>query len=122
MIVRRLNVHLWTDRLFAQRRRLATIAAAFLVVGVALGVIFGHNGLTVYGRKRVETRDLDRELKALTRDNDSLAGHIDRLQNDPNAIEHQAREELHYTRPGEVIITLPPDRPVSHSGEPGDRH
>jgi cell division protein FtsB len=29
------------------------------------------------------------------------------MQNDPNAIEHQAREELHYTRPGEVIYTLP---------------
>jgi cell division protein FtsB len=36
-----------------------------------------------------------------------LKGHVDRLQNDPNAIEHQAREELHYTRPGEVIYTLP---------------
>jgi cell division protein FtsB len=29
------------------------------------------------------------------------------LKSDPNAIEHQAREELHYTRPGEVIYTLP---------------
>jgi cell division protein FtsB len=36
-----------------------------------------------------------------------LKGHVDRLQSDPNAIEHQAREELHYTRPGEVIYTLP---------------
>jgi cell division protein FtsB len=36
-----------------------------------------------------------------------LKGHVERLQSDPNAIEHQAREELHYTRPGEVIYTLP---------------
>jgi cell division protein FtsB len=32
------------------------------------------------------------------------------LQEDPDAIEHQAREELHYTRPGEVIVTLPPEK------------
>jgi cell division protein FtsB len=32
---------------------------------------------------------------------------VDLLQNDPGAIEHQAREELHYTRAGEVIYTLP---------------
>jgi len=37
-----------------------------------------------------------------------LKGHVDRLQSDPNAIEHQAREELHYTRPGEVIVYMPP--------------
>jgi cell division protein FtsB len=37
---------------------------------------------------------------------------VDRLQSDPNAIEHQAREELHYTRPGEVIYTLP-DAPAA---------
>jgi cell division protein FtsB len=32
---------------------------------------------------------------------------MNRLESDPNAIEHQEREELHYTRPGEVIYALP---------------
>ena len=40
-------------------------------------------------------------------ENDLLSEHVSRLQSDPNAIEHQAREELHYTRPNEVIYTLP---------------
>ena len=26
---------------------------------------------------------------------------------DPDAIEHEAREKLHYAKPGEVIYTLP---------------
>ena len=81
--------------------------------------MFGHNGLTAYGRKRAETHELDRELRGLTRENGELAGHIDRLQNDPDAIELQAREELHYTRPGEVIVTLPPEpgsHPVAQAG------
>ncbi|ADW68686.1 FtsB family cell division protein [Granulicella tundricola] len=95
--------------LFNQRRRVATFAAAGLAVAVGYHVVFGHNGLTVYEQKRQETISLDRQLNDLNRDNDRLQGHVDRLQSDPNAIEHQAREELHYTRPGEVIITLPPD-------------
>ena len=36
-----------------------------------------------------------------------LSANLDRLASDPNAIEHEAREELRYTRPGEVIYTLP---------------
>jgi cell division protein FtsB len=70
-------------------------------------VIFGQNGLTAYQQKRQDAQALDKQLHSLQRENDLLKGHVDRLQSDPNAIEHQAREELHYTRPGEVIYTLP---------------
>jgi cell division protein FtsB len=48
----------------------------------------------------------------LTEENDHLKGHVERLQSDPGSIEHQAREELHYTRPGEVIVTLPNEIPA----------
>jgi cell division protein FtsB len=94
---------------YAQRRRLATFAAAALAVGVGYHVMFGRNGLTVYEQKRQETQVLERQLKDLTQENDRLESHVERLQSDPNAIERQARAELHYTRPGEVIVTLPPD-------------
>lgn len=90
-------------------RKVATGAAALLVLAMAYHVIFGQNGLTVYQKKRQETQVLAKQLQSLQRENDLMKGHVDRLQNDPNAIEHQAREELHYTRPGEVIYTLAPD-------------
>ena len=32
---------------------------------------------------------------------------IERLKSDPDAIEREAREKLHYAKPGEVIYTLP---------------
>ena len=32
---------------------------------------------------------------------------IKALKNDPKTIEKEARERLHYTRPGEVVYTLP---------------
>ena len=88
-------------------RKLATGAAALLALGMGYHVIFGQNGLTAYQQKREDAQSLDRQLHSLQRENDQLKGHVDRLKNDPNAIEHQAREELHYTRPGEVIYTLP---------------
>jgi cell division protein FtsB len=89
------------------RRKLATGAAALLAISVGYHVVFGANGLTVYMQKRQETVALQRQMQALERENDALQGHVERLQNDPNAIEHQAREELRYTRPGEVIYQLP---------------
>ena len=89
------------------RRKAATVAAAVLAIAVAYHVVFGPNGLTVYEEKRQETRRLNQEMQDLQRENDLLKGHVDRLQSDPSAIEHQAREELHYARPGEVIYALP---------------
>jgi cell division protein FtsB len=88
-------------------RRVATVAAAALAIGVGYHVVFGQNGLTAYQQKNRDAKMLDDQLKSLQRENELLKGHVERLQNDPNAIEHQAREELHYTRPGEVIYTLP---------------
>jgi cell division protein FtsB len=89
------------------RRKAATLAAAVLALAVGYHVVFGANGLTVYEQKRHETHTLTQEMQVLEHENEQLQGHVDRLQNDPNAIEHQAREELHYTRPGEVIYALP---------------
>jgi cell division protein FtsB len=88
-------------------RKAATIAAAALAIGVGYHVVFGANGLTVYEQKRTETRRLNQQMLELQHENDQMKGHVDRLENDPEAIEHQAREELHYTRPGEVIYALP---------------
>jgi cell division protein FtsB len=97
----------WYERTRVGWRKIATGAAALLALAMGYHVIFGQNGLTAYQQKRQDAQTLDLQLHSLQRENELLKGHVDRLQNDPNAIEHQAREELHYTRPGEVIYTLP---------------
>jgi cell division protein FtsB len=97
------------QRMYGQRRRVATVAAAVLAAAVGYHVVFGQNGLTAYEKKKQDARMLAQELQDLNAENDDLKGHVERLQNDPGAIEHQAREALHYTRPGEVIVALPPD-------------
>jgi cell division protein FtsB len=95
------------DSVYLWRRRAATIATGTLALVMAYGVIFGHNGLTAFAHKREEARELQQQMQQLQNENERLNEHIDRLQSDPDAIEHEAREELHYTRAGEVIYTLP---------------
>lgn len=92
---------------FAGRRKAATLAAAVLAAAVGYHVVFGANGLTVYMQKRAETRALKQQMTDLERENTAIKAHVGRLQSDPDAIEHEAREDLHYTRPGEVIYTMP---------------
>lgn len=104
---------------YVGRRRVATGAAALLALALGYHVIFGHNGLTAYEQKRQNSVLLDRELGTLERENDLMKGHVERLQSDPGAIEHQAREELHYTRPGEVIYTLPSAPDAGKTASPG---
>jgi cell division protein FtsB len=95
------------DRIYLWRRRAATAATAALALVMAYGVIFGHNGLTAFAHKKEEAKVLQLQMQQLQKENDRLHEHITHLQNDPDAIEHEAREELHYTRSGEVIYTLP---------------
>lgn len=94
--------------LFTWRRKAATALAGVLALIMGYGVVFGHNGLTAYQQKRAEEHHLRDQMQQLDRENARLRGHVERLEKDPGAIEHQAREELHYTRAGEVIYTLPP--------------
>ena len=101
------------DRMYLLRRRAATVAAGALALVMAYGVVFGHNGLTAFAHKREEARSLQVQMQQLSKENDRLHEHVDHLENDPGAIEHQAREELHYTRAGEVIYTLPAMPPAS---------
>ncbi len=100
--------------LFSWRRKAATALAGILALGMGYGVVFGHNGLTAYQQKRAEEHRLRDQMQTLDRENSRLRGHVERLEKDPGAIEHQAREELHYTRAGEVIYTLPPSETGSN--------
>ena len=86
-------------------------AGTAVAIGLALlltwHVVNGKNGLTVWHKKRAEDQQLRKEIDDLQRENARLHDRIDHLKSDPNAIEHEAREKLHYARPGEVIYALP---------------
>ena len=96
-----------TTHALGMRRKAAT---ALLIVSCAfLGVyaIFGHDGLVAYQQKQHHAEHLQRQILSLQKENQRLALHDQRLQSDPDTLEYEAREQMHYTRPGEVIYTLP---------------
>jgi len=100
---------------YRNRRRLATGSAMVLAAVLGYFAVAGDNGINVYKKKRAEDKRLAEQIDALKQENARLQAHVDRLQNDPNAIEHEARETLHYTRPGEVIYTIPEAPAANHA-------
>ena len=98
--------------LYNSRRRLATSGVAMVTVWLFLHVMFGANGMVVYRQKSAEYQTLRHEIDDLQKENDHYSGQINSLQTDPKTIEKEAREQLHYTRPGEVIYVAPAPLPV----------
>jgi cell division protein FtsB len=96
--------------LYEWRRKCATVALCLLAAWVGFHVVFGANGMMVFSHKRAEHRALTQEIQDLNQENERLTHHIDALKTDPKTIEREAREQLRYARPGEVIYTLPQPR------------
>ena len=94
----------WAQRLW---RPAGTVIAVGLTLLITWHVINGRHGLSVWQQKRAEDRALQQEIKNLEQENAEMRQQIQRLQSDPDAIEREAREKLHYAKPGEVIYTLP---------------
>lgn len=90
------------------RRRLATVSVGALILFLGYHVIFGANGLLVYRQKREQSRTIQQQIDSMQQQNATLEKQIKALKSDPQAIEKEARESLHYARPGEVVYTLPP--------------
>jgi len=99
-------------------RPAGTVVAIGLALLLTWHVVNGKNGLTVWHKKRAEDRELRREIDDLQKENAHLRDRIDRLKNDPDAIEHEAREKLHYVRPGDIVVAMPTAPAASESTEP----
>jgi cell division protein FtsB len=99
----------WTLRIW---RPAATAVAVVLALMLGWHVVNGKHGLNVWQQKRVEDQQLRNEIQDLEQENAHLRDRIVHLKSDPGAIEHEAREKLHYAKPGEVIYALPPDPAV----------
>ena len=97
-------------------RPTGTAIAVLLALLVTWHVIHGQHGLSVWEQKRAEDRALQKEIQQLEQENAQMRQHVERLQSDPEAIEREARERLHYTKPGEVIYALP-QAPANNPGK-----
>ena len=99
-------------------RRVWRSAASAVVVGLALllgwHVVNGKHGLSMWEQKRVEDKQLQKDISDLQQENARLRVRVDKLKSDPDAIEREAREKLRYAKQGEVIVDLSGEtRPAS---------
>ncbi len=100
----RLRVVAWVRRAW---RPAGTLVAIMLALLMTFHVVYGKDGLSFWQRKREQDRQLQKQIKDLEQENAQIKQQIKQLKTDPNAIEREAREKLHYARPGEVIYMLP---------------
>jgi cell division protein FtsB len=92
-------------------RRVGTAAAVALTVALLLHAMFGANGMVIYRQKRSEMQSLQAEVDRLQKENNRYVDQIHSLKSDPAAIEKEAREQLHYTRRGEIVYVSPDPLP-----------
>ena len=108
-------------RVYALRRRLATITVAVLAALLFVHVLLGANGMVVYKKKRMEYQALQQRIVLEQKENDLYRQQIQGLKTDEKAVEKEAREQLHYARPGEYVYVPPVSAstvpPVNHSAK-----
>jgi cell division protein FtsB len=96
------------ERLTAARRQLATIALVCVAVWLLVHAFVSPNGVMAYQKKKAEYRELQKETQSLQDQNAKLEQQNEALKNnDPKAIEKEAREQLRYAKPGEIIYVEP---------------
>ena len=102
-------------------RRLGTVGAVILILALFLHAMLGANGLVVYRQKHNELKSLEIEVDRLRKENSQHADQIKSLKSDPAAIEKEAREQLHYTRQGEIVYVAPepPQKPPTGRAKNG---
>lgn len=108
-------------RIYALRRRIATITVTALACLLFVHVMLGANGMIVYKQKRMEYESLQKQIVQEQKENELYAQKIQGLKTDAKAIEKEAREQLRYLRPGEYVyvpaVTANPVPPANHSAK-----
>ena len=102
-------------------RRLATVTVTVLAGLLFVHVMFGANGMIVYKQKRMEYESLQKRIAQEQHENDLYAQKVQGMKTDEKAIEKEAREQLHYARPGELVYVpqapANPPPPANHSAK-----
>jgi cell division protein FtsB len=107
--------------LYRARRRIATGGIFLLTVWLFLHVMFGANGMVIYRQKKAEYQNLRKEVDGLQKENNRFVQQIKALKGDAKTIEREAREQLHYAKPGEVIYVSPQQSLPQPQQNPNDK-
>jgi cell division protein FtsB len=100
----------WMRRAWRPTASAVLVLAAFVVLWQGVN---GKNGLRVWLEKRAEDRQLRKENDDLAQENARLRDQVERLKSNPDAIGQVARERMHYVKPNEVNVQLPPQKKIN---------
>ena len=101
--------------------RLLFTLALCAILAMASRSLIGNRGLFEVWRKKGAYQKLAREVQVLRDENVGLKNEIQALGSDPAAIERIAREELGYSRPGEITFVFREDEGPRLSSSPPPR-
>jgi cell division protein FtsB len=89
-----------------RRRRLVQLALVFVGCVLLFDALVGEKGLVDLMRANRAHQSLQHALHTARRDNETLREEIQRLRDDPAAIEDIARRELGLIKPGEKLFMV----------------
>lgn len=92
------------QRLATLVERVLPIAVLVLALVGAPLMIFAPEGLPRLRGLELELEQVAAENRQLQREIDELRGHVERLRDDPAAVERMAREDLGLLRQSEVVF------------------
>ena len=85
------------------RQRVVVVAAGVVSTALVAVVIFGSRGVLHLRTLTTEHDELGQRIALLLHENEQLRTRIHRLRTDDRTLERLAREQLGFTRPGELI-------------------
>ena len=101
----KITIHIAGRWLYQMRRILATCCIALLAFLIGYKVVFGANGMKVWQGKRAQVNQLQDEINQKLIEQQQLQHEVDALQRgDASIIEKEAREQLGYVKPGEIVL------------------
>lgn len=115
-------LHRMAGMLYPRRHWLATAGVGLFAALIFYHVLFGTNGMIAYRHKMKEYKQVQQELQQAQAENERLQQRIKALKSDPEAIEKEAREQLKYAKPGEVIYVLPAPKPTVPATATAEKH
>lgn len=102
-------------------RRLRLLVIVLAVGWLGVHVIFGPQGYLALRHRQQQVAETLQRIHQLEDHNRQLNRSVKELRTDPQSIETIAREQLHLTRPGEVVYTYPP-KPAASTTRAAELH
>jgi cell division protein FtsB len=89
------------------KKKIFILGIACLLLIMIVTALFGKKGVMDLRRARRTLATRAERIRALEADKAKLEADINRLENDPRAVEKAAREKLGLVEPGEKVVVVP---------------